>query len=432
MNTFKFLSRAFMASMMALAFTACSDDDTPQPDGGGGQAPGTETRQHFDIFMSIGGHGGMTRGDGIIVRSVADLTAATPMIDIRGEGVEFRDDNNSYALESIQRGEYYYQVPESGDRFTKLRITDEAVQVVQEQPFVQNTYSCRRYTHAWLDDNTLVIMAANGDYDRILWTKLNATDMSILAEGTLDLPVPYAELGYKAFSTSGILTYREADRRLFYFYFGKTSSGRTGESGQYFYTAVINPETMTVESTAPNGIEREMAGSSYGELMQSSVMYDEAGNLFLATFTEQPDGTEKGQLLRINRGETNFDPAYRGFPDADGKLLTVQYLGNGKALAYARNDAAGTSIDSYSHYYTVIDLASGTRQRLACDGQEIDYSGGRFSQRTAVAGGKAYIGVNTADANPCIYIYDTASGTVEKGAEIAEGYYFDMLRVVED
>ena len=55
--------------------------------------------------MSIGGHGGMTRGDGIIVRSVADLTAATPMIDIRGKGVEFRDDNNSYALESIQRGE---------------------------------------------------------------------------------------------------------------------------------------------------------------------------------------------------------------------------------------------------------------------------------------------------------------------------------------
>ena len=46
--------------------------------------------------------------------------------------------------------------------------------------------------------------------------------------------------------------------------------------------------------------------------------------------------------------------------------------------------------------------------------------------------GKAYIGVNTEKANPCIYIYDIATGKVEKGAEIAEGYYFDMLRVVEN
>ena len=114
-------------------------------------------------------------------------------------------------------------------------------------------------------------------------------------------------------------------------------------------------------------------------------------------------------------------------------LLTIQYLGNGKALAYARNDAAGTAIDSYSHYYSIIDLATGERTRLSYEGKELAYSGGRFSQRSVVFNEKAYFGVNTeADTNAIIYIYDTKTGVVEKGAEVAGEFYFDMIRVIEN
>ena len=142
---------------------------------------------------------------------------------------------------------------------------------------------------------------------------------------------------------------------------------------------------------------------------------------------------EEGHLLRINKGETDFDATYEGYPDTDGKLLTLQYLGNGKALAYARNDAAGTAIDSYSHYYSIIDLATSKRTRLSYGGKELAYSGGRFSQRSVVFDEKAYFGVNTeADANAIIYIYDTKTGAVEKGAEVAGEFYFDMIRVVEN
>lgn len=188
---------------------------------------------------------------------------------------------------------------------------------------------------------------------------------------------------------------------------------------------------MKVESNKVNTLAGEMAGSAYGELMQSCVMYDADGNLYLAAFTDAND-IEQGHLLRIKKGETDFDASYEGYPNADGKLLTIQNLGNGKALVYARNDAAGTAIDSYSHYYSIININTGTQERLSYNGQEIPYSGGRFAQRTVIIDGKAYIGVNTEKANPCIYIYDIATGKVEKGAEIAEGYYFDMLRVVEN
>ena len=161
-------------------------------------------------------------------------------------------------------------------------------------------------------------------------------------------------------------------------------------------------------------------------------MYDESDNLYLACFTKE-NGIEKGMLLRIKTGEYSFDDSYNGYKDADGKLMTVQYLGDNKALVYSRNDASGTKIDSYSHYYSIIDLQTGTSTRLSYNNEEIAYSGGRFAQRSVIFNNKAYIGVNTkADVNAIIYIYDIKTGKVEKGAEVGGEYYFDMIRIIEN
>ena len=113
--------------------------------------------------------------------------------------------------------------------------------------------------------------------------------------------------------------------------------------------------------------------------------------------------------------------------------MTVQYLGNNKALVYTRNASAPkTGISDYCHYYTITDLTTGAHTRLSYDGKEIAYSGGRFSQRSVVFNNKAYIGVNTEeDTNAIIYIYDIKTGTVEKGAEVDGRFYFDMIRVIE-
>lgn len=151
-------------------------------------------------------------------------------------------------------------------------------------------------------------------------------------------------------------------------------------------------------------------------------------------------------LLRIKAGETEFDTSYNGYSNADGKLMTVQYLGNNKALVYARNDnapisdkaaAAGikksTAIDGIltllCHHWPYYWI----KTRWAIKGKEIAYSGGRFSQRSVIFNDKAYIGVDTEeDANAIIYIYDIKTGTVEKGAEVEGKFYFDMIRVVEN
>ena len=100
-------------------------------------------------------------------------------------------------METISKGKYYYQIPATNDRFVKYQIKDNKVIECASSPFKTNTYKVRSYTHAWIDDNTLVVMAANGDASKVIWSKLNTDNMSILAEGTLDILLPESEVQEK-------------------------------------------------------------------------------------------------------------------------------------------------------------------------------------------------------------------------------------------
>lgn len=431
MKRLNYFFMALVALMTAMTFTACDDnDDKDDP------KPVEVTPYHYDLVVTVGKQGGMGR-DVTTIMQTRDSLNVGPVVDFKNAGCEI---NADYSMEAIVKGKYYYQVPVSADRFVKMQFVNNKMQVVQAQPFKTNTYNCRQYCHAWTSDNTLVIMAANGDKNAIIWTKLNTDDMSILAEGTLSIKV--AE-GWESFTTSGILAYRQSDDKLFYFYYNKKGSGRKATNEEHFHVAVINATTMAVEQDNINTEANEMAGSAYGELLQQTTFFDENDNLYLATFNDTDQG-EMGKLLRISKGKYNFDTGYDGFANADGKLLTVQYLGNGKVFTYSRNDAlteddgkggtrAATQIDSYSHYYSVIDLNAKTRTRMKYNSADIDYSSGRFSQRSAYDknNDKVYFGVNTLNARPCVYVYDVKTGTVSKGVEIVEGYYFEQIRLME-
>ena len=195
---------------------------------------------------------------------------------------------------------------------------------------------------------------------------------------------------------------------------------------------------MKVESNTvvPHDVMEETAGSAYGELMQSMIMYDEADNMYVAGMITI-DEKEMGILRRIPVGSKTFDSFWNGFPNPEGKLLTIQYLGNGKALCYSRDESLGTKIDSKSHFYSIINLANGSRSRVQYNGADLQYCGGRFSQRSVVVNNKAYIGVGgetegEAEATyPAIYIYDCKTGAVEKGVELSKGFCFDIIRAMD-
>jgi hypothetical protein len=408
------------ALMLAAAFTSCSkDDNDSQP------AEEPTTPYHYDLTVSIGNHGGMGQDkQGHLTMSLTALNDVLKTVDFEGQGSEISD----YTMEAICKGKYMYQVPVSADRFSKLQFKNNKIEVVQEQKFKDNTYSPRNYTHAWINDNTLVIMASDGDNKEIIWTKLNTDNMTIIGEGKLAIP---AKEGYTVLTTSGLLTYRKSDNKLFYFYYWKTQK-RKGVVEPNFHIAVVDPETMAVEKDITNSEGEQMQGSAYGELLQSTIFFDNDDNLYLSAFNEV-DGKNIGRLLRIKNGETNFEAGYNAFPNAKGKLLTVQYLGGSKVLAYSGDAAEGTNIGSMAYYYSIIDINTKTSTRLAYNGTDIPYSSGSFSQRSVFNSkeNKAYFGVNTSNEQ-AIYIYDVATEKVTKGLSLANGYYFDLIRVFED
>ncbi|WP_304680675.1 hypothetical protein [uncultured Duncaniella sp.] len=421
MKKIKFLMLSFMALFIALGMTGCSKEDEPKQE----DDPTIIQDYHFDLWVALDRHGGMGRDVQTLVRSVNSLEADQPEITFQGQGTEV---NSILSLETILKGAYYYQVPVSGDRFAKYIIKDNQIQVVKERRFQTNTYSTRKYTHAWINDNTLVIMAANGDASKIIWTKLNADDMTIIDEGTLDVKMPE---GGELFTTSGVLTYRASDNKLFYFYYAKTGKAFGGKRVSPMMTAVINPANMAVESDTPCFLDCEMVGTAYGELLQTTTFIDGKNNLYIACVTDDADGNEHSHLLKIPANSTSFDQSYDGFT-AEGKLISVMYVGGNKVVAYAREDKIGTKIDDFSHYYTVLDVVAKTSTPITYNGQRLAYSSGRFSSRMAYVNHKAYIGVDAEGQKPQIYIYDVASGQTSLGATMASGYYFEQIRVVED
>ena len=421
MKKFKFLLMAFMALMISMSMASCSnDDDDPN---GNDDDPTLIDDFHFDLWVALDRHGGMGRDVQTLVRSVNSLEADQPEISFEGEGTEV---NSVLTLETILKGAYYYQVPVSGDCFGKYTIEDNKINVVAERKFQTNTYSARKYTHAWIDDSTLVIMASNGNGDKVIWTKLNADNMSIISEGTLD--VKLAE-GAELFTTSGLLTYRKSDNKLFYFYYTKTG-GKRGVRMSPMMTAVINPETMAVESDTPCFLDCEMVGTAYGELLQTTTVIDNDNNLYIACVTDEEDG-EHSHLLKIPANSTEFDKNYDGFT-AGGKLISILYMGGKEIMAYARDDSYGTGIDDFSHYYTVINLDTKASTPVAYNGERLAFSSGRFSSRMCFVNHKAYVGVDAEGTNPVIYIYDANSKQTSKGAELKAGVYFEQIRVVEN
>jgi hypothetical protein len=237
------------------------------------------------------------------------------------------------------------------------------------------------------------------------------------------------------------LTYRKESGDLLYFFIAKNGEGITDAEQSKLCVAVI-PDPKTMNVTQVNEVDANLAlestASAYGELMQNTVMYDENGNLYLAGLLKK-DGIEYGSLLRMKAGATNFDANYNALPNPEGKLHTIQYLGNGKALVYMRNHKAElasgvkpTGIDAVNNFYAIVDLNNNTRERLKYNGTDLPYCSGRFSQRSVIVAGKAYIGIANQEAlSAGVYIYDIASGMVEEGVKLESGFCFDIIRAMK-
>ena len=433
MKKFNLMMIMLLGMMMTMTLTSCSKDDD---DNGGGEPV---MNVHYDVWVSIGETSGMGKEGTLIVKGVNSLEDATQTIGFQNEGA---DVTAKLYQESIIKGKYYYQIPKEIDRFGKYEITNTGIKTIKETKFGTNTYKDRRYSFAWTGENELVILAANGDATDVIWTKLNTTDMSIVAEGNLNLPEFTPNV--KKYSTSGLATYRASDKKMLYFFCEKNSKS----TAKGVYVAVVDAATMKVESTDVNTTCTDMSGTAYGELLQRKMFLDEKDNLYLPVQSQIPESETStcaySRILRIKAGENKFDTSYMGLNKGynTGKIVTCDYVGNGKALLYMQNpEHTGTSDDNkkkagwgnnYNCYYAIYDLAATTLTELQYEGKNLPYSSGNFSQRSFVLGNKVFIGTNPKDGAPTIYIYNQKDGKMSIGSKIDERYEFDRIVYIEN
>lgn len=431
MKTIKTAKLAAFFAMMSLALVSCSDHDEPE-DIGGEQIKDV----HFDVWVTAG----TSNGTAYLVKNVNSLEDPG-VITFDNSGCDI---TGKLDQEIISKGKYYYEVPPTADCFGKYQITNEGLITVARRPFEKNTYRAYRYCHAWIDDKTLVIMSSDGDKKKALWTKLDTEKMTILSEGEFDLT---GMSGISALTTSGLLGYRKSDNKLIYFY------ARSAFAFDGFYAAFIDASTMDIVNIAHEAKDVVMAGTSYGELLQNKMAFDNQDNLYIAanfhidSFTSTTQ--QYGRVFRIKNGEMDFDASYEGFkrdpsgtPDR-GKILTIDYMGLDKLVLCIQDpEHCGVVIDpndknhgwgnNYNVYYCMLDINSDVATEFTYDGSNLPYSQGTFAQRSFVLNGKVYIGTNPKDTNPTIYVYDIRSGHMVKGATIQAGFGFDRITYVSD
>ena len=267
----------FLLSIASTFFVVSCREPEPEPE------PEPEVNpldnHYFDIWVRVGSGG--SQAD--VVRNVADVAQpATISFENQGTDVtEYMDE------ESIIHGKYYYQIPVSGDRYSKLQITDkDGLVKVAERPFGTNTYKTYRYTAAWISDKEFVIMACNGDRSDVIWTKLRdeGNALTIVSEGALNLPKWSPEVN--KYNTAGIARYRKADNKIQYVY---CEYGGNDEAPRV-YVATINALSMQVEDVDYSTAGAEMAGTAYGELLQDKVFVDDDGTLYVPVVATLPDG----------------------------------------------------------------------------------------------------------------------------------------------
>lgn len=419
--------------MIVLSVLACKEPvPTPEPEPEPEPQPTADCV--FDLYVSVGKHGGMSQNkNGTLMRRVLSLEADQPEVQFTGKGVEITSD---YTLESIVKGKYYYQVPQNNAKgFVKFHVelngSNESIVVDKSVPFQKNTFYARKYTHTWLDGGkTLLVVGTDSKHVKAVYTKFDAETLAIKEEGVLDIE-PTAT--HTTLSTAGLAVYRESDNKIFYFYVLKAAEGITDAASSITRIAVINPSTMAIESDkmVQNAVMESLTGTAYGELMQEEHFFDENGDLYVAG-VKSADSKEYGVVRRIKKTSIDFDPSYNALVNAEGKILTIQYMGNGKAFAYMRNEELGTATTAISHAYSILDLENCKHSRVQYNGSDLGYCGGRFSQRSAVVGGKVYFGVTEKDyGQNQVFIYDIASGKVTPGVKLQNGLYFDIIRALD-
>ena len=379
--TTRIIAMLFLAATAFLS--ACNDDDDDaKPSAAGNYV--LEVRS--------------TDGNTMALHPVTDVTTGEAEIKDAYEGlfswyVADWDGNKSLFSADIDPGKY-----------TKYTLTDK-IAVSQQLPIADN------YTpsaNLKLDDER-VWYVRNIDGGTIYWEVLNTTSMTIVDDGSFELPVADGKaLGAGFAMTNGgnlIFGYREADATTYV--------------DEAVKIAILDGTTYELKST-----DSDSRSCGAGNAYSQGSFKTENGDVYFPTLSFAYAGNNPDKpsgFMRVKSNATQIDDSYflNVKENVDWNSLTgpLVYLGNNKVLAQVvREDLVeggdywGVLSDVYQNEWYVIDLLAQTVVKL-----DVPLSRGNGDGNPILtSNGLGAFVINAADGN-YIYTYNPANGEVKKG-----------------
>jgi hypothetical protein len=273
------------------------------------------------------------------------------------------------------------------------------------------------------DDNTLVAVTLSGNSDQVVFHTLNENTVTVT--NTVSRPISDLTANdVPAYSGMRIV----GDKLFLSYYISNPNTWATDYTDEamvavYSYPGFEFQEVITDDRVGPIG----------GFNIKSGLVEDENGNIFAISHSNPANGysqfTNESGILKINSGETSFDPDY--FFDveeiAGGTATHVKYLGNGKAFAeinMAARSEQGTWSDSPLQS-AIIDFNNKTVDFIT---GIPEHSGAGRRLAALHDGDYIYMTIPEGD-NISVYRIDTTNFTATKGANVEANFVAGFFKL---
>lgn len=161
---------------------------------------------------------------------------------------------------------------------------------------------------------------------------------------------------------------------------------------------------------------------------QPAILEDENGNHYTISSSSIAAGftqnTKPSGILKINSGESSFDPNYFfNVEDLGYKVMTGVYTGNGKVVARVISSSLDQSVPSWAAFsvmeapicnIAVLDLNAQTITIV----DDVPLHGGQYNTPFFQENGKVWMSITTDVSNAFLYAIDPSNATAAQGARI--------------
>ncbi|RAJ08288.1 uncharacterized protein DUF4374 [Chitinophaga skermanii] len=338
-------------------------------------------------------------------------------VGLNGKGVNVTTICNDQGF--IQRDGYYYYLNSNTGRLGKYHINNDKLITDKEVPFPQMASIS---SHVWVNAETLILIGTNGTSDKVLYSEVKVTDLSV-SNGELNISLP-AEKEYLAIAP-GFVEYRDGKIFMGYSYTAKWPALPYPK----VLVSVIDYPSMNISATLEDS--RSWVPGAPTRYTPYSFT-DDRNDIYFTTVPEAGFDYDGGSAIyRIKNGTAEIDPNYFFDFSAALKGHTCQamwYIGNGEAIARVRIPSDRSRPDFYYYwesYFVIFNVRKGEIVRkldLPTDIGEV------YVNAVVVEDNKAYIMLNSPDKKGHMYEYDPMTGNLTQGLAFDQGYEY-LLRI---